>query len=59
MTIENFEEFPFIFDLRIDGKTLVYPSFSLSTERGEVTVLKPDGTIRVIRRGKGPQPAPP
>ena len=57
VTIENFEEFPFIFDLRIDGKTLVYPSFSLSTDRGQVTVLKPDGTSPHDPRGKGPQPA--
>ena len=53
VTIEDFVEFPFIFDLRIDGKTLVYPSFSFSSERGEVTVLKPDGTIRVIRAARG------
>ena len=53
VTIEDFVEFPFIFDLRIDGRTLAYPSFSLSNDRGQVTVLKPDGTARVIHAVRG------
>ena len=57
VTIEDFVEFPFIFDLRIDGRTLVYPLPDFSGGRGQVTVLKPDGDGPHDQAPRGPERA--
>lgn len=53
VTNEDYIELPFLWGVRVSGKTIAYSAEDLNFGGDTVTVLRPDGTARVIHPMRG------